>query len=143
MNKIIFILLATILISIEGFTQEIKLHDIIGTWESKEEEAEEKLIFTFSKEMNYKMASSPDDGKRIDTGVYIFEKHKQNFKLTTSTKPVGLGIEIKMNYLITFIDKNSFKLEIADPDEHGEFAELASTLTIIFTRKIKGSLLKH
>ena len=134
MKKIILLILTVILISIEGFAQEIKLQDIIGTWESKEE-ADEKLIFTFSKEMKYKMGSSHDDAKRIDTGNYIFEKLKQNFKLTTLAKSIGPGIELKMNYLISFMDKDTFKLEIVDPDEHGEFAELASTLTIIFTRK--------
>lgn len=134
MKKSILVVLYVFLFLSEGFAQEKKPLSILGKWEAKEE-SEEKLIFIFDKESKFTMTSSSSNPKRIDTGRYIFEKFDKNFKLTTLTKLGGLNTELKMKYLITFIDANTWKLEIADPDDHGEFAELAASFTAIFIRK--------
>ncbi|MGF1925458.1 MAG: hypothetical protein ACQUHE_14875 [Bacteroidia bacterium] len=132
----IFLLLLTITISLSNaFTQETNLQTIIGIWEVEEDEVEEKLRFTFTKEMKYKIGSAGANPKLIDSGSYSIRKLKNGFELSAASKQSLPTIELKTVYFVSFLNANTCKLEILVSNEYGEYAELAASLVMILRRQ--------
>lgn len=135
MKKILLLLLTITINLSNAFTQETNLQTIIGIWEVEEEGVEEKLCFTFTKEMKYKIGSSGANPKLIDSGSYSIRKLKNGFELSAASKQSLPTIELKTSYFVNFLNPNTCKLEILVTDEYGEYAELAASLVMILRRQ--------